>query len=136
MRWSLSLRIHAVLTAVFVNPAVSYDGTLCDCVEIFRYPPSCSKQEGSSKYRSFLQNILHISRDNSLHICIFIYGRRFSVFRLLRMCPNGCEYMYKNVAINILLSCQYHSAKQRTSEQQHSQLCICTASCCVLREDH
>jgi len=32
--------------------------------------------------------------------------------------------------------CQYHSAQQRTAEQQHRQWCIYTALCCVLPEDH
>jgi len=44
--------------------------------------------------------------------------------------------LYENAALNFPLTYQYHSAQQRTAEQQHRQLCIYTASCCVLREDH
>jgi hypothetical protein len=43
---------------------------------------------------------------------------------------------YKKLALISLLSCQYHSAHQRTAEQQHRQMCIYTASCCVLHDDH
>jgi len=43
---------------------------------------------------------------------------------------------YKKAALNIPLTCQYHSAQQRTAEQQPRQLYIYTALCCVLREDH
>jgi len=39
------------------------------------------------------------------------------------------------VPLNYLLTCQYHSVQQRTAEQQHRQLYIYTAWCCVLRED-
>jgi hypothetical protein len=47
-----------------------------------------------------------------------------------------CLQRYKMVALNFLLNCQNHSAQYRTAEQQHRQLCIYTALCCVLREDH
>ena len=39
-------------------------------------------------------------------------------------------------ALNFLLSCQYHSAQQRTAVQQHRNMYNFTASCCVLRESH
>ena len=64
-----------------------------------------------------------------------MYEQQIHVFPFLRTRSNRRKWMYKEAALN-LLSCQYHSAQQRTAEQQHHQLCIYTALCSVLREDH
>jgi len=55
---------------------------------------------------------------------------------LLSMWQNRYEQHCKKAAFNIFLTCQYHSAQQRTAEQQHCQLYIYTASFCLLREKH
>ena len=54
-----------------------------------------------------------------------------SVIPFILMWPNKIEMVYKYLQ----LTCQNHNAQQRTAEQQHRQLCVCTALCCVLRED-
>jgi len=79
--------------------------------------------------------LTHFDRDIfSKHYFIYklqIHDRPF----LLRW-SNRFEYQYKGLSLYFLLSCQYHSAQQRASEQQHCQLYIHTAPCYVLREDH
>ena len=54
-----------------------------------------------------------------------------SLIPLILMWQNVMEIVYKN----LLHRLQYHSAVQLTADQQHLLLCVCTALCCVLRED-
>ena len=91
--------------------------------------------EVSANFRTLLTEYIYQIKLYILQIYIY-YEERIQVFPLLRMCSNRCKYVYKTVALNFPLSCQYHSAQQLTAEQQHRQLYIYTASCCVLREDH
>jgi len=50
-----------------------------------------------------------------------------SVIHFINMWLNKIAIVYKN----LLLTCQYHSAQQRTAEEKHRHLNIYNASCCV-----
>ena len=51
-----------------------------------------------------------------------------SVIHFIHLWLNKIAIVYNN----LLLTCQYHSAQQRTAKEQHRHLYLYNASCCVL----
>jgi hypothetical protein len=136
MPWPISLLILAVYRTVFEPCGLLQwnDVWFFRCCSVSALKPKSGRFSEIKKTLS--QNVHHIPLYNILQIATLL--RRSNLWLSLGtcMCSNSCEKGYKKVALNFHLSCQYHSAQQRTAEQQHRHLCICTVLCCVCCEDH
>ena len=130
---------------IFIEPC-GIDRTVCEgCGQLLwvvvwygiwsSVSDNITENEGYPKCRNRFPLVYIIFTELIFSKYNFIYDVRINFFSLLRMWPYKCEWQYNKLTLNFLLSCYNHSAKQRTSKQQHRKLCIYTASCCILHEE-